>query len=607
MTNAEALRLQKYATSIVTLEYPYSVYSGLDRNPPHFLLDQLVEGWRDFVLKYPMLFGVLPETQVTLTTLFPRLRQLRGSTGDFINSRTSRSISIYTDTTASFTVPLNPIFGILQPLCRVYAHRATSVPIIASASTQLTLDSNSLNPKTFLDIRRNKRLTSLEVRGGRNWLVYDEWIQVALKAGWNASDADAILSPQSTKPPLQLLSLHTPEVHHVFTKLISPNMFGPITHLRVLHLGIPQLQSITRRSAPSYTSDSDPPTLASVSESESESDVSVGILPTLRGMWPRITRRIIRSEDSNQGSDEGAPRAVMPGHYSPTATTPSFLGDFDTTPIPGSMVTIPLTAAALETLQAPTLTEEAAAAAGHQTSDDNEGDSSSSSSDVLQDSDAQPPPNHLPLRSTDFSDYFSDSSADSPNPTQPPGGFDAFSPAFPHAVPQPPSDRSDSPLPPLLDVSTADSDDGEYAQHFPNLWHNHNHAHSSTDSEDLVISSWASNISMEAASSPTLVPPPDRSFVQLIASSSPRLEILVFEGNWDWTRLVSAMPTHGPMTGTGIVSWEHELHGLTRVEVRLGAEYYEANEEDRAAVLVGGIEDAMKRWRKGKRKDRRNK
>ncbi|KAG9022784.1 hypothetical protein FRB95_014194, partial [Tulasnella sp. JGI-2019a] len=182
----------------------------------------------------------------------------------------------------------------------------------------------SLEPKAFLDLRSNHVLEYLDVTKKRDWVVRDDWTQVAHQAGWSAAEI-AESDENKGQPPLKHLSLTMYHVHHFFATLVGPDMFGEVLpHLRTLRLKnlkddsvVAELPAISTSSEGDsrFVSESDSGSSGKsneVSTSSSASEFGGGS----RTVWPRITRRIIRSEDGESDRMEDSDdEPTPPGGY----------------------------------------------------------------------------------------------------------------------------------------------------------------------------------------------------------------------------------------------------------------------------------------------------
>ncbi|KAG8982348.1 hypothetical protein FRB94_013895 [Tulasnella sp. JGI-2019a] len=640
LTTAEAIRLSTFARCIITLEYPYSLHTAGFNNPslahtPYYLFGQLIDRYYQCVVQFPHLFGhsvITSPSSITLRTLFPRLRNLRGTSAAtfFVQSRDQ-----YPPGWASFTVPLsfNPLQSVLQPLCVIYDSRATAIPRILSSSSSLTLDSLSLEPKAFLDLRRNHVLEYLDVTKKRDWVVRDDWTQVAHQAGWSAAEI-AESEENKGKPPLKHLSLTMYHVHHFFATLVGPDMFGEVLpHLRTLRLKnlkddsvAAELPAISTSSEGDsrFVSESDSGSSGRSNETSTSSSASAfGGGP--RTVWPRITRRTIRSEDcESDRMEDPDDEPTPPGGYVIGTTSRR---------INSTSGTVPLTATALQQLEGPILTETIAEEAGHQSSEDldlTEAEEKGKRTASGEDSDIVTSYHHR--RGTSYATALDDFSGlqNLRNPTttdvsdasELESGFKdlAQTPTSVRVGPSKgvnnrlrflnissPSSSSGPSSPAAMHSEDEDEDEDDQPDNiFPNIWDtdifNGDDSELSTDDDDDNGNGLDEMefTGLPLAPSPTPVPPPTRSFLELIATSCPNLEVLSLSGNgWDFSvLLLHSDPTGGDEGDEG----EEQLS-----KIELGVDFRGTlDAEERTDILVDGIDRALKQWKKGKGKSRTN-
>ncbi|KAG8848637.1 hypothetical protein FRB96_001044 [Tulasnella sp. 330] len=637
LTKAEATRLSTYAACIITLEYPYNLHATttIDMHgmavPSLHLFDQLIDRYYEFAAQSPLLFGRSPTSNtspITLRTLFPRLQALRGITGEFLIYRNSQA-----HTRADFTVPLgNPLQSVLQPLCKIYANRTTAIPLILSTSSHVTLMSHLIEPKYFLDVRRNERLEYLDVTRRRSWVVREDWAQIARQTGSSAE-----FTTTTTRPPLHTLSLTMFHVHHFFSRLVQPDMFGEVLpHLRTLrlknlrddHYFLP----IVTEFIPSISAQSSPPSQSTRYSSDETSAYGGGSGPET--VWPRITRRVVITD-----SDDEDIEPMPPGGY---LATPRVSRDVPTStnPVP----TIPLTATALQQLEAPTLTEVAAEEAGHQTSEDLDLTVSSDEDKMrrmVSSCDGDSDMGHLyrlhGRKGTSYATALDDLPVDplseldiSEASSSSPIGMDIQEPiAGPSSNPNPvnnnrlrflnissPPFSPSSSHPHSRSSTDVDDDDGVYNQPFPNIWSTaftdeFDDLDEITDSTDNDDDDGAGSLDEaldpipldadEASASHGPVPPPNRSLLELIAFSCPNLEILSLNGSgWDFAALLRTSSKDSDNEADGNDEGEGQL-----TNIELGVDFCGIMDaEERTQILVNGIERALKQWMKGKAKGR---
>ncbi|KAG8908223.1 hypothetical protein FRB99_008288 [Tulasnella sp. 403] len=547
LTHAEALRLGIYASHITVLAWMSDEYEPSSFHEPYFdfLIDQLIERWCELIHQRPSLLPDAPRI-ITLSNLFPRLRALKGSTSgsDFPN-------------TSEFLIPIKPIQGLLQPLGVIYRSEHTS-SLVATTSLELIADATHMPTLYFFELKRNPRLRRLDLSRRSRRPIHDDWDKIQAESGWLKEDH----MPINVKPPLRHLTLRSYDVAYLFAKLMDHRMFGPVTHIRTLHLE--NFGSSRRRAMSVSSSHREGRHSPAAGEEEAmidEPDEDSPISPPGRwwdsdssvGAAPINPPSVASREDS-----AGPSRAAVGLSGLEASGGMTSLSDIQP---------IPLTEAALRQMNG-TIPDPVP---NHLTSEE----PSDTSSDSL-------PPPQQPDANHAGQGPQSDSSG---------GGHGQSDASEQHVGAQTDSDSA----------YTASSEEGNLL--YPLGFNLFNDMFSTEESDSEM--SWQSSSSSSFASVET----PNRSFLELIARSCPELETLILEQEWEWDQLISNSSTMFDRPQGRTHGAEVRVSDANRLVLRVNFRAI-PDIEERTMVVVSGIKTYLKKRQqtkkgKGKKVQRR--